>query len=88
MTDTKETRPNHIHQIRKMLMAVLALYAHSEEDVDDASVIGALAAVLCQALVIRGQTIDDDVLHVLRETYKLVEIEYAMSEKEEATSTH
>ena len=88
MTDTKETRPNHIHQIRKMLMSMLALYARSEEDVDDASVIGALAAVLCQALVIRGNTIDDDVLHVLRETYKLVEIEYAMSEKEDAASTH
>lgn len=88
MEDTKEIKANHIHRLRKMLMAVLALYAKNEEDVDDASVLGALAAVLCQALVLRGQTIDDDILYVLRETYKLVEIEHAMNEKEEAASTH
>ena len=88
MEAKKEIKANHIYRLRKMLMAVLALYAQNEEDVDDASVLGALAAVLCQALVIRGNTIDDDVLHVLRETYKLVEIEYAMNEKEEAASTH
>ena len=88
MTDTKETKANHIYRLRKMLMAVLALYAQNEEDVDDASVLGAMAAVLCQMLVIRGNTIDEDVLHVLRETYKLVEIEHAMSEKEDAVSTH
>lgn len=88
MEDTKEIKANHIYRLRKMLMAVLALYAQNEEDVDDASVLGAMAAVLCQMLVIRGNTIDEDVLHVLRETYKLVEIEHAMSEKEDAVSTH
>lgn len=88
MTDKKETNASHIHRIRKMMMALLALYARNENDMDDAAVIGAVGAVFCEMLVIRGNTIDDDVLHVLRETYKLVEIEHAMNEKEDAVSTH
>ena len=82
------SQSEHIHRLRSMMLGMLALYAKNNENVDDAAVLGALAAVLCQALIIRGNTIDDDVLHVLRETYKLVEIEHAMSEKEDAVSTH
>jgi hypothetical protein len=82
------SQSEHIHRLRSMMLGMLALYAQNNENVDDAAVLGALAAVLCQALIIRGNTIDDEVLHVLRETYKLVEIEYAMNEKEEAASTH
>lgn len=88
MEDKKEINSNHIYRLRKMMMAMLTLYAHQNDDLDDAAVLGAMAAVLCQMLVIRGNTIDEDVLHVLRETYKLVEIEHAMSEKEGAVATH
>lgn len=85
-TDTREGNANHIHTIRRAIMGFLALYVQQHDDIDDAAVIGAIGAVLCKILVIRGNELDDDVLHVLRETYKLVQIEQAMQEKEEETS--
>ena len=88
MTDTKPH--NHIQRIRTLIMAALAMYAktHEGEELDDAAVLGALGAVFCHALIVRGNTIDDQTIDVLRRTYELVEIEHAMQEKEEASETH
>ena len=83
-------RMNHVSPIRNLIMATLALYAktHEDEQLDDASILGALSAVFCHALIMRGHTIDEQVIDVLRKTYAHIEIEQAMQEKEEASETH
>ena len=81
-------RARHVAQLRRILMSVLALYVQEEDGVTDVEVVAALSATFCEALVVRGSEIDDDVLHVLRETYKLVAIEHAMREKEDSPATH
>ena len=67
-----DPKANHIYRIRKAIMGFLTVYAHQHDDVDDAAMIGAIGAILCEMLIIRGNNLDEDVLHVLRETYKLV----------------
>lgn len=85
-----DQKTNHVYQLRKLLMAALALYADTNkgDELDDSCILGALAAVLCHALIVRGNEIDEQVIDVLRRTYEVVEIEHAMQEKEEASETH
>jgi hypothetical protein len=78
---TDETKTPHVHNIRKTVMATLALYAHLHEDVDDAAMLGALSACLCDALIVRGQPLNDETVAVIRKTYEVCELQHAMAEK-------
>jgi hypothetical protein len=82
--DMSETTP-HIHNIRGAVMMTLSLYAKVHEDVTDAAMLGALSACLCDALIIRGQTLNDEVLDVIRKTYEVCELQHAMTEKQGET---
>ena len=73
---------SHIHNIRGAVMMTLAVYANAHKDVTDAAMVGALAACLCDALIIRGQELNDEVLDVIRKTYEVCEIQRAMHEKQ------
>lgn len=81
---TTETKP-HVHHIRQAVMMTLSLYAHANDDVTDASMVGALAACLCDALIIRGAELDDDTIDVIRKTYDVCALQHAMKEKEGET---
>ena len=76
---------SHIHQIRQAVMMTLSVYAHAHNDVDDSAMLGALSACLCDALIIRGQPLNDEVLDVIRKTYEVCELQYAMTEKQGET---
>lgn len=78
---TKETTP-HIHNIRGAVMMTLAVYASSHDDVNDGAMVGALAACLCDALIIRGQEFNEACIDVIRKTYEVCEIQRAMHEKQ------
>jgi hypothetical protein len=71
----------HIHNIRQAVMMTLSVYAHAHDDVSDASMVGALAACLCDALIIRGQDLNDDCIDVIRKTYEVCALQHAMAEK-------
>ena len=45
---------------------------------------GALAAVLCEALLVREVPIED-AIETIRKTYEVVQMEMAMKEKEESS---
>ena len=79
------TEKPHIHNIRAAVMTTLAVYAHAHDDVGDAAMVGALAACLCDALIIRGQDLNDDCIDVIRKTYEVCELQYAMTEKQGET---
>jgi len=79
-----ETTP-HIHNIRGAVMMTLSLYAKVHEDVTDAAMLGALSACLCDALIIRGQPLNDETIDVIRKTYEVCELQYAMTEKQGET---
>jgi len=81
---TKETTP-HIHSIRSAVMMTLSLYARAHDDVNDSAMIGALAACLCDALLIRGVEFDDSVIDVIRKTYDVCALQHAMQEKQGET---
>jgi hypothetical protein len=71
----------HIHNIRGAVMMTLSLYAKVHDDVTDAAMVGALAACLCDALIIRGQDLNDDCIDVIRKTYEVCALQHAMAEK-------
>lgn len=77
---TKEV--SHIHNIRSAVMMTLAVYANAHDDVTDGAMVGALAACLCDALLIRGQEFNEEVIDVIRKTYEVCEIQHAMRDKE------
>ena len=81
---TKETTP-HIHNIRGAVMMTLSLYARAHNDVTDAAMVGALAACLCDALIIRGQELNDECVDVIRKTYEVCALQHAMQEKQGET---
>lgn len=72
---------SHIHQIRQSIMMTLAVYVNAHNDVDDSAMLGALSACLCDALIIRGQPLNDEVIDVIRKTYEVCELQHAMTEK-------
>ena len=72
----------HIHRIREAVMMTLSVYARAHDDVSDAQMIGALSACMCEALVIKGVPMSEDVLDTIRKTYEVVEIQHAMTDKE------
>jgi len=76
---------SHIHQIRQSIMMTLAVYVNAHNDVDDSAMLGALSACLCDALIIRGQPLNDEVIDVIRKTYEVCELQYAMTEKQGET---
>lgn len=75
----------HIHRIREAVMMTLSVYAHAHESVTDAEMLGALSACFCEALVIKGVPLSDELFDTLRKTYDVVEIHHAMQEKQEET---
>mgnify|MGYP001428866237 CR=1 FL=1 len=80
---TNETKTPHLHNIRKAVMTTLAVYAYAHEnEVDDAAMLGALSACLCDALIIRGQPLNDETIDVIRKTYEVCELQHAMAEKQ------
>jgi hypothetical protein len=79
---TNETQTPHIHYIRGLVMRTLSMYAHAHEDVTDAAMLGALSACLCDALIIRGQPLNDETIDVIRKTYEVCELQHAMAEKQ------
>lgn len=80
MTDADNTP--HISNLRSIIMLTLAAYAKTHDDVEDTHMVGALAAGLCDALIIKGMPLDDEVLDTIRKTYDLCEIQHAMMDKE------
>jgi hypothetical protein len=80
MTDT--TKTPHLHNIRKAVMTTLSMYAYMHDEVDDAAMLGALSACLCDALIIRGQPLNDETIDVIRKTYEVCELQHAMAEKQ------
>lgn len=81
---TTENKP-HIHNIRQAVMLTLAVYAHANDDVNDAAMVGALAACLCDALIVRGQELNDECVDVIRKTYEVCALQHAMQEKQGET---
>lgn len=81
---TTENKP-HIHSIRGAVMMTLSLYARAHDDVTDAAMVGALAACLCDALIIRGHELDDATIDVIRKTYEVCALQHAMQEKQGET---
>lgn len=77
-------KENHIARLRAILRTSMALYVSSNEEVRDEHLMGSLAAVLCEALLVREVPIDD-ALETIRKTYEVVEMEMAMREKEESS---
>ena len=76
---------NHIHNIRHLIMRALALYAATHDDVNDAQMVGALSACMCDALIIKGASFDDEVIDCIRKTYEVCAVQRAMTEKEESS---
>lgn len=74
-------KSKHIYHLRKMLMNTLAFYAGQHENVDDTHLMGAISAVLCDALIVKGVPFDDDLIDTLRKTYTVCEIQHAMTDK-------
>jgi hypothetical protein len=81
MTDKKE---NHLSRLRTMLRVSMALYVNNNEGVDDSHLMGALSAVLCEALIVREVPLEP-AIETIRKTYEVVEMEMAMREKEESS---
>lgn len=77
MTD----KVNHVHQLRHAIMTTLSLYARVHDDVNDTQMAAALSACLCDALIIKGQPFNEDLIDVIRKTYEVCELQYAMTEK-------
>ena len=80
-----ENKSEHIHRIRKILMASLAFYVGQNDDLDDSQVLGAIGATLCDVLIIKGVPFDDDLINTIRTTYAVCEIQHAMMDKEKET---
>ena len=77
-------KDNHIARLRAILRASMALYAASNEGVDDSHLMSALSAVLCEALIVREVPLEP-AIETIRKTYEVVEMEMAMREKEESS---
>ena len=77
-------KDNHITRLRTILRVSMALYVGNNEGVEDPQLMGALAAVLCEALLVREVPIDD-AIETIRKTYEVVQMEMAMKEKEESS---
>lgn len=75
----------HIGTLRNLIMRTLALYAATHDDVNDAQMVGAISACLCDALIIKGAAFDDEVIDCIRKTYEVCAIQRAMTEKEESS---
>ena len=76
---------SHIHQIRQAVMMTLSVYAHAHEDVTDAEMIGALSACFCDALIVKGAPLNEETIDVIRKTYDVCALQYAMTEKQGET---
>ena len=76
---------NNVHALRSSIMLLLTTFVASAKNPKDSEILGALAACFCQALLINGTPLNDEVIESIRKTYDLVEKEHAMAEKEGAT---
>ena len=63
-------KDNHLSRLRTILRVSMALYVGNNEGVDDPQLMGALAATLCEAIVLREVPIDD----ALETTLPLVKV--------------
>ena len=80
MTDL-DKQATHIANLRGLIMRTLAAYAGRHDGVTDDHLLAALAACLCDALIIKEIPFDDDVVNTIRKTYELCEIQHAMTDK-------
>lgn len=78
-----DNEATHIGSIRNAIMRTLALYAAVNDDVQDSQMVAALAACLCDALIIKGAQFSDELVDSIRKTYEVCEIQRAMDEREE-----
>ena len=84
MREATESSTN-VARLRSVIMLTLAAFVRSRDNPKDAEVLGALAACLCDALIISGTPMSDEVLESIRKTYDLCAQEKALQEKEGAT---
>ena len=75
----------NVHALRSSIMLLLTTFVASAKNPKDSEILGALAACFCDALLINGTPMGDDVLESIRKTYDLCAQEHAMHEKEGST---
>ena len=76
---------NNVHALRSSIMLLLTTFVASAKNPKDSEILGALAACLCDALIINGTPLNDEVVESIRKTYDLCAQERALQEKEGAT---
>lgn len=76
---------NNVAGLRAVIMLTIAAYVRGRDDAKDSQVLGALAACFCDALIINGTPLNDEVIESIRKTYELCQTQQAMEEKEDAT---
>lgn len=76
---------SNVAGLRAVIMMTVAAYVRSRDNSKDSEVLGALAACFCDALIINGTPLNDEVIESIRKTYELCQTQQAMEEKEDAT---
>ena len=75
----------NVHALRSSIMVLVSAFMQSKRDPKVSEVLGALAACLCDTLLLNGTPLDDKVFDSIRKTYELCEMQQAMSEKDGET---
>jgi len=61
----------NVHALRSSIMLLLTTFVASAKNPKDSEMLGALAACFCDALIINGTPLSDEVLESIRKTYDL-----------------